>query len=158
MFKALVPLVLALALTLALGCGADDSSTATDDAISDHMVAEATLTAHYVAAALEAGMTQDEINAVLKQIAGDTVISEFWISDENGRIEFSNVPGLDFAFPTDPEGGTQAAPFATLLSGQESVVVQDAQTREADGARFKYVGVAGVDQPRIVQVGLAVSE
>ena len=76
MTKALVPMVLALALTLALGCGADDSSTATDDAISDHMVAEATLTAHYVAAALEAGMTQDEINAVLKQIAGDTVISE----------------------------------------------------------------------------------
>ena len=158
MSKALAPLVLALALTLALGCGAGDSSRATDAAISDHMVAEATLTAHYVAAALEAGMAQEEINAVLKQIAGDTVISEFWISDENGMIEFSNVPGLDFAFPTDPEAGTQAAPFAKLLSGQESVVVQDAQTREADGARFKYVGVAGVDQPRIVQVGLAVSE
>ena len=122
------------------------------------MVAEATLTAHYIAAALKAGMTPDEINAVLKQIASDTVISEFWVSDGNGRIEFTNVPGVDFAFPTDPGAGTQAAPFATLLSGQESVVVQDAQTREADGARFKYVGVAGVDQPRIVQVGLAVSE
>ncbi len=156
--KALAPLALALALVVSIACGAEDSSTDTDAAISDHMVAEATLTAHYVAAALEAGMTREEINAVLKRIADDTVISEFWISDEDGRVEFTNVPGLDFAFPTDPNAGTQAAPFAKLLSGQESVVVQDAQPREADGAMFKYVGVAGVDQRRIVQVGLAVSE
>ena len=157
--KALAPLALTLALAVSIACGAEDSSTANDAAaISDHMVAEATLTAHYIAAALEAGMTPDEVNAVLKQIANDTVISEFWVSGENGRIEFTNVPGVDFAFPTDPEAGTQAAPFAKLLSGQESVVVQDAQPREADGARFKYVGVAGVDQRRIVQVGLAVSQ
>ena len=158
MSKALVPMALALALAVSIACGAEDSPTDTDSATSDHMVAEATLTAHYIAAALEAGMTQDEINAVLKQIASDTVISEFWVSDEDGRIEFTNMPGLDFAFPTDPGAGTQAAPFAKLLTGQESVVVQDAQPREADGARFKYVGVAGVDQSRVVQVGLAVPE
>ena len=156
--KVLVPLALTLALAVSIACATDDSPTPNDDAISDHMVAEATLTAHYIAAALEAGMTQDEINAVLKQIADDTVISEFWISDEDGQIEFTNAPGLDFAFPTDPNAGTQSAPFAKLLTGQESVVVQDAQPREADGAQFKYVGVAGVDQARIVQVGLAVSE
>ena len=103
-------------------------------------------------------MTPDEIHAVLKQIANDTVISEFWVSGENGRIEFTNVPGVDFAFPTDPGAATQAAPFANLMSGRESVVMQDAQAREADGARFKYVGVASVDQPRIVQLGLAVSQ
>ena len=158
MTKALAPLALALDLAISIACGADDSSTADDDAISDHMVAEATLTAHYIAAALEAGMTPDEINAVLKQIADDTVISEFWVSDEDGQIEFTNAPGLDFAFPTDPNAGTQAAPFAKLLTGQESVVVQDAQPREADGEQFKYVGVAGVDQARIVQVGLEVPE
>ena len=158
MTKALAPLALALALAISIACGADDSSTADDAAISDHMVAEATLAAHYIATALEAGMTPDEINAVLKQIADDTVISEFWVSDEDGQIEFTNAPGIDFAFPTDPNDGTQAAPFAKLLTGQESVVVQDAQPREADGAQFKYVGVAGVDQTRIVQVGLAVPE
>ena len=158
MHKVLAPLALAVALTISIACGADDSSTAGDAAISDHMVAEATLTAHYIAAALEAGMMPDEINAVLEQIADDTVISEFWVSDENGRIEFTNIPGLDFAFPTDPNADSQAAPFAKLLTGQASVVVQDAQPREADGAQFKYVGVAGVDQTRIVQVGLEASE
>ena len=37
----------------------------------------------------------------------------------------------------------------------KSVVVQDAQPRERDAVPFKYVGVAGIDQPRIVQVGIS---
>ena len=122
------------------------------------MVAQALLTAHFIDAALKAGMSTDDINAVLAKVAGQTVISEFWISDEAGRIVFSNLPGTAFAFPTDPEASTQAAPFATLLSGDETVVVQDVLPRELDAAPFKYVGVAGVDQSRIVQVGLSGAE
>jgi len=34
-------------------------------------------------------------------------------------------------------------------------VIQDARKREIDNQIFKYVGVAGVDKPRIVQVGVA---
>ena len=129
------------------------------DAIaSGHMVAQAMLTAHFIDAALKAGMSTDDINAVLAKVAEQTVISEFWISDETGRIAFTNLPGTSFAFPTDPEAGTQAAPFATLLSGDETVVVQGVQARELDAAPFKYVGVAGVDQSRIVQIGLSGAE
>ena len=140
----------------------------TDAIVSEHMVAEAMLTAHFIAAALKAGMSTDEINAVLAKVADETVISEFWISDEAGRIVFTNIPGPEFAlsnlpgtafaFPTDPDAGTQAAPFATLLSGADTVVVQGVQPRELDAAPFKYVGVAGVDQSRIVQVGLSGAE
>ena len=122
------------------------------------MVAQAMLTAHFIDAALKAGMSTDDINAVLAKVAEQTVISEFWISDEAGRIVFTNIPGSEFVFPTDPEAGTQAAPFATLLSGDEAVVVQDTLPRELDAAPFKYVGVAGVDQARIVQVGLSAAE
>lgn len=129
------------------------------DAIaSDHMVAEAMLTAHFIDAALKAGMSTEAINAVLVKVAEQTVISEFWISDETGRIVFSNIQGAAFAFPTDPDAGTQAAPFATLLSGAETVVVQGVQPRELDAVPFKYVGVAGVNQPRIVQVGISAAE
>jgi len=135
---------------------ADENST--DAVVSGHMVAQAMLTAHFIDAALKAGMSTDDINAVLAKVADQTVISEFWISDEAGRIVFSNFPGTAFTFPTDPEAGTQAAPFATLLSGAESVVVQGVQPRELDAAPFKYVGVAGVDQPRIVQIGLSGTE
>ena len=144
-----------IAAALATGCVSNARMTSASDAVSDHMIAEATLTAHYIDAALKAGMTPEEVNAALSQIASQTVIDEFWISDADGQIVFTNVPGTGFEFPTDPGAGTQAAPFATLLSGAEAVVVQDTQPREIDGMPFKYVGVAGIDRPRIVQVGIA---
>ncbi len=131
---------------------------AAHDAVSKHMVAEATLTAHFVDAALKAGMDREAINAVLKRVADETIVSEFWVSDENGEIAFTNVDGVDFAFPTDPAADSRAAPFAALLTGEQAVVVQAAAPRVLDGAVFKYVGVAGVDQRRIVQVGLAAAE
>ena len=40
----------------------------------------------------------------------------------------------------------------------ETVVIRDAQPRQLDQAIFKYVGVAGIDQPRIVQVGVSAAE
>ena len=145
-----------LTLCLALGGVAMvNRARAADDAVSQHMVAEATLTAHFIAAALKAGMGKDEINAALTKVAAGSVISEFWISDEKGRIEFTNIPGADFKFPTDPADKTQAAPFAALLNGSKSVVVQGFQARELDAKLFKYVGVTGVDKRRIVQVGVS---
>ncbi len=143
-----------LGLCLTLGAGAE-KARAMDDAVSKHMVAEATLTAHFIAAAIKAGMSKKEINAALAKVAKNSVISEFWISDEKGRIEFTNIPGTSFKFPTDVSAKSQAAPFAAILSGAKKVVVQGFQARVLDGKSFKYVGVAGVDKPRIVQVGVA---
>ncbi len=34
-------------------------------------------------------------------------------------------------------------------------MIQEARKREIDDRVFKYVGVAGVDKPRIVQVGVS---
>ena len=148
----------AMAGGIALGGVAMTKGQSAQDAVSRHMVAEATLAAHFVDAAVKAGMDRDAINAVLRRIADETVISEFWVSDENGEIAFTNVAGANFAFPTGPEADSQAAPFAALLTGDETVVVQGAAPRVLDGATFKYVGVAGVDQTRIVQVGLSAAE
>ena len=155
--KAILLTALSIFLVLAVACGGggDDSDAAApaETPETDHMVAQATLAAYYIDAALRAGMTPQEIDVALGRIADSTAIDEFWISDERGHIEFTNVPGVVFEFPADPNSASQAAPFANLLLGGETVVVQDAQPREADGALFQYVGVAGVDQPRIVQVG-----
>ena len=148
----------ALAMALAAGCASGDQAALNDVDETAHLIAEAKLTAHYIAAALEAGKPPEEINATLAEIANSSIITEFWVSDEMGRIEFTSASGLDFAFPTDPGAGTQAAPFADLLLGSKQVVTQGMQPREADGKPFQYVGVAGVDQPRIVQVGLAGAE
>ena len=148
----------AMAGGIALGGVAMTKGQSAQDAVARHMVAEATLAAHFVDAAVKAGMDRDAINAVLKRVADETVISEFWVSDENGEIAFTNVEGADFAFPTDPGADSQAAPFAALLTGDQTVVVQGAAPRVLDGAVFRYVGVAGVDRTRIVQVGLSAAE
>ncbi|MYH18820.1 MAG: hypothetical protein F4014_14850 [Gemmatimonadetes bacterium] len=131
------------------------SVAAVDGLLSDHMAAEAMLTAHFVAAAVKAGMSTEEINGVLAAVADGSAISEFWVSDETGRVVYTNLPGTEFAFPTDPEASSQSAAFAVLLTGGQAVVDQDFMPRELDGMVFKYVGAAGVDQARIVQVGVA---
>lgn len=121
------------------------------------MIAAARLAAHYAAAAVKAGADGGEIRAVLADIVRTSGLSEIWITDEHGRIVLGSGD-MDFVFPRDPEAGTQAAPFAALLRGTETVVVQDPQPRDIDGKVFQYVGVAGVDRPRIVQVGLVAGE
>ena len=148
-------MVLGLCAVLGGGVLTAQRARAADDAVSRHMVAQAMLAAQFVAAAVQAKMSAEEINAALAKVAAGSAISEFWISDETGAIEFTNIPGTGFKFPTDPAGKSQAAPFAALLDGSKSVVVQGFQTRELDKKVFKYVGVAGVDKRRIVQVGVA---
>ena len=125
-----------------------------DAAISRHMVGQAMLAAQYVALAEKAGMTPPQINAVLKTIAEASAIEEFWITDPAGRAYLTNT-GIDFTFSPDPGKQAQASAFWALIDGQKKVVVQEARKREIDDRIFKYVGVAGVDKPRIVQVGVS---
>ena len=124
------------------------------------MVAAAKMVAHYVATAVQAGTPADAINEVLADITSSTSITDIYVTDADGNIEFGSPPRVDFKFPTDPEAGTQAAPFAQLLAGTAvegtaTVVVQDPRPRELDGAIYQYVGVSGIVRQRIVQVGIA---
>ena len=148
--------VAVLALCLALGgLVTANKARAADGTVSQHMLAQAMLAAHFIDAAFRAGMSKDEINAALTKVAAGSAISEFWISDEKGRVEFTNIPGTSFTFATDTAAKSQAASFAALLDGSKSVVVQGFQPRELDAKMFKYVGVAGVDKRRIVQAGVS---
>jgi len=124
-----------------------------EDAVAEQMVVEATIAAHMVAIAEQAGLTPEEINAHLKDITARTVLQEFWITNSQGCAYLHNVElpnGAIFCF--DPTQ-RQASAFLPLLTGEASVVDQEAQVREVDNQSFKYVGVAGIDKPRIVQVG-----
>jgi HAMP domain-containing protein len=60
---------------------------------------------------------------------------------------------VDFTFSPDPKKQPQAHIFWPLLTGERRTVVQEARQREVDTQVFKYAGVAGIDKPRIVQVG-----
>lgn len=125
-----------------------------EDIVARHMVAEALLAAHLVAVAERAGMTPDEINAILKDVVARSAIDEFWITDETGRA-YLKSEDVEFTFVDDPEQQPQASAFWVLIEGEQDVVVQEARRREIDDRVFKYVGVAGVDKPRIVQVGVS---
>jgi hypothetical protein len=140
------------ALILAIGLPAQAADC--EGVIGKYMVGQALLAANYVAAAEKAGMKPAEINAALKDIAARSSIEEFWITDSSGRAYLTNT-GIDFTFDRDPTKQPQASAFWPLIAGTATVVAQPAQKREIDNRVFKYVGVAGVDKPRIVQVGVS---
>jgi hypothetical protein len=125
-----------------------------EETVSRHMVGEALLAAHFVAVAEKAGMTRDAINVILKSIAERSAIEEFWITDSEGHAYLTNT-GVDFTFSPDAAKDPQASAFWPLLNGGKNVVIQGARKREIDDQIFKYVGVAGIDKARIVQVGVA---
>ena len=146
-----------LAAVTAVAAGAFVASGApagdAEDVVAGHMVAEALLAAHLVAVAERAGLGAEEINAILRDVAERSAIDEFWITDETGRAYLTSED-VAFTFVNDPEAQPQASAFWPLIEGGRDVVIQEARKREIDDRVFKYVGVAGVDRPRIVQVGV----
>jgi HAMP domain-containing protein len=124
-----------------------------ENVIGEQMIIDATITAHMVAIGEQGGMTPAEIDEHLRQIVDTTALSEFWITDETGHAYLRNMEEIDFTFSPDPQVQPQASAFWPLITGQATSVVQEAQKREVDNKIFKYVGVGGVDKPRIVQVG-----
>jgi len=143
-------------LACAVLCAAASPSRAAgcEDTIARHMVGEAMLAAQFVAAAERNGMTPVGINEILKDIAAKSAIEEFWITDSSGHAYLTNT-GIDFTFSSDVKKQPQASAFWPLITGAKTVVIQNARKREIDNKIFKFVGVAGVDKPRIVQVGVS---
>ena len=99
-------------------------------------------------------MKKTDIDAILISIAEKSAAQEFWITDSSGHAYLTNT-GVDFTFSPDPAKQPQASAFWPLINGGKKIVIQEARKREIDNRVFKYVGVAGVDKPRIVQVGVA---
>ena len=138
---------------------------AIDAMLDGQMAAQARIAAHLVAAAEAAGQDAARAIATFDDVAAQTVLDEVWITDDSGVACITNVRDdagapLPFRFHPDPEVQPQASEFHALLaSGPESddVVAQRARVREIDGEIYKYVGVSGVDRPRIVQVGNALA-
>ena len=124
-----------------------------ENGIGEQMVVEATITSHFVAAAEAAGWPPEKINQHLKDIVAHTSVSEFWITDEKGHAYLRNQDALDFTFSPSPIKNPQAYVFYPLLTGEKTFFIQRAEQRDVDKKVFKYVGVGGVDKPRIVQVG-----
>ena len=136
-----------------------------DATLDGQMAAQARIAAHLVAAAEAAGQSPDEVIATLDAITAATVLDEFWITDAQGFAYLTNVRDgsgalVPFRFDPDPSVQPQASKFYVLLAAPldgDEFITQPAQVREIDQEVYKYVGVGGVDQPRIVQVGNALA-
>jgi hypothetical protein len=124
-----------------------------EQAIGEQMIVEATIAAHLIDVAGQADLSSAEINDRLRDITKRTVLDEFWITDETGYAYLRNMEEIDFTFNPDPAKQPQAHVFWALLTGEHDAVIQEARQREVDTKIFKYAGVSGLDQPRIVQVG-----
>ncbi len=131
-----------------------------EDAIGDQMVMQATIAAHLVSVAERkggAGLTPEEVKREFKDIVRFAKEQrgfdyEFWITDGSGKV-YLGSEDTPFTFQPDQP---QAGRFLRLLPGRddhEDVVVQESRAREIDPYVYKYVGVSGVDRPRIVEVG-----
>ena len=131
-----------------------------DATLDPQMIAQARIAAHFTAAAEEAGWSPPRIIRVLEGIVAETVLDEFWITDQSAFSYLTNVRDergdlVPFRFDPDPAVQPQASKFYVLLDGidDDDVITQPAQVREIDNQVYKYVGVGGVDRQRIVQVG-----
>ena len=130
-----------------------------EEEMGRQMKTQATLVAQLVAIATDAGLQPTTITQQLKAIAESEGI-EILASDSAGRaIIYTYTDDTDsmFVFSPDPNEQPQAHQFYQLLEGKAQSVIQDAQKRETDDKIFKYVGVGGIDKPRIVQVGMEAS-
>lgn len=136
-----------LALTEAVRVGMENAVTARQTAeviLDKEMIGQS-----YIISLLHSkGTSYDE----LKQLAEVSGLDEFWITDDKGQTILTNMsPTVDFNFGDDPEG--QAYEFMDILSGKTKEVSQEAMIRDVDGKLYKFVGVAGWNEPAIVQVG-----
>lgn len=124
-----------------------------DAVINQGMNATALALSHYVAAAEKAHESAADINKGLQHIIDKSMVSEIWVTDSQGR-PYLNAGDQLLHRNSTSNTLPHASTFATLLEGQVGVITQPMQKRESDGQLYKYVGISGVDKPRIVQVGV----
>ncbi|MBX7256055.1 MAG: PP2C family protein-serine/threonine phosphatase [Candidatus Hydrogenedentes bacterium] len=131
------------------------------DRVGEQMVVSALMLAELVdTAENQAKLSPEAISEKLKRVVTDSkrlkgypLIDDLWVTDESGRIYIGANPVPPLQITPDPALNPQSHVFYPLLEPGAMPIVQDFQPRDSDGKKFKYVGVSGVDKPRIIQVG-----
>lgn len=91
--------------------------------------------------------SEQELNEIMKRLDVD----ELHVIDEKGIIRWSTIPsyvGFDMA------SSEQTLPFIEILENPELEIAQEPQPNGTLGILFQYIGVARMDQPGFVQIGL----
>jgi len=89
--------------------------------------------------------------AEMDRLAQRLNVAEVHVADGEGILRWGNVPGY---FGFDFASGDQARPFLRMLEDTSFELAQEAQPNAALGVFFSYTGVARLDAPGFVQVGI----
>jgi len=128
----------------------------TEEMAAKHLIVSARILSNYVAVAESCKIPATTINDRLRNMVNPDLLGEVLISDQLGKTTFSNLPEDRLKNQIDPLKDHEAEAFWPLLkASKEMSITQPLKRRNRDGRLFKYVGVPGVDRPRIVQVSMA---
>jgi hypothetical protein len=130
-----------------------DVPTTVENKLGQQMAATATALAQLVDLSQKRGEPTAQLQQRINKILADSIIDEVWISDADGCARLRPPGEAVFCFNPDPKKQPQAHVFWPLLTGKAKMVIQEPRRREIDDRVFQYVGVPGIDQRRIVQVG-----
>lgn len=87
----------------------------------------------------------------LIQIRDELKVDELHVTDENGLIKWTTIPGyIDFDFKTSE----QTKPFLPALQDKNFELAQEPQLNGAEGILFQYISVGRRDKSGIVQIGM----
>lgn len=116
-----------------------------DNLLNYYMITEAKLAAYLVEKQPE---VNNEYMVQLSQCSG---IGEFWITDERGVVDLTNIDGgTGFAFSN--EG--QTAPYMAILGNPDLVVTAPPSRRAIDNRIYKFAAVGRRDKKGIFQIGI----
>jgi len=87
----------------------------------------------------------------MTRLASRLNVAEIHVADGDGILRWGNVPGY---FGFDFASGDQARPFLRMLEDPTFELAQEAQPNVVLGAFFSYTGVARLDAPGFVQIGI----
>ena len=130
-----------------------DVPATVENKLGQQMAATATALAQLVDLSQKRGEPTAQLQQRINKILADSIIDEVWISDADGCARLRPPGEAVFCFNPDPKKQPQAHVFWPLLTGKAKMVIQEPRRREIDDRVFQYVGVPGIDQRRIVQVG-----
>lgn len=90
--------------------------------------------------------------AEMTRLAQRLNVNEVHVADGDGILRWGNVTGF---FGFDFGSGEQSMPFLRMIEDTSFELAQEAQPNAALGVYFSYTGVARMDAPGFVQVGIA---
>ncbi|MDH8677404.1 methyl-accepting chemotaxis protein [Fusibacter bizertensis] len=125
---------------------ASETIQITKDAINEKNIA----LARSIAKMIQIDPTMLETNKMVA-LADQLGVSEIHVTDGKGVLLYGNITGFyGFDFNTSE----QTLPFVDLIGKRDAALAQEPSPRGTDNVLFQYIGVARIDEPGVVQIGI----